>query len=208
MEADGKWDEPSSDSLKAAIAIWTLNNHGNIETFRKNVEGWNLGPVPPFEKYIEKYADDALGAVDCSGKANGYTETVSKKYSPFNGKTFTCNDGVAVMARVENKYLNPDIQYGELVDPRDKRVYKTVQIGAQTWMAENLNYADSLAYPGLQDNSWCYNNNPKNCEIYGRFYEWSLAMDSVAVFSNDSKGCGNGPVCFPIPYQARGICPE
>ena len=59
--------------------------------------------------------------------------------------------------------------------------------------------------PGKQ--SWCYNDSAEYCEKYGRLYTWAAAMDSVAAFSNDGKGCGYDAECEPSG-TVRGICPE
>jgi len=69
--------------------------------------------------------------------------------------------------------------FGTFTDTRDGQTYKTVKIGEQTWMAENLNYITDR-YWRFGDTtdfniSWCYNNDISYCYKYGRLYDWNTA---------------------------------
>lgn len=68
--------------------------------------------------------------------------------------------------------------------------YKTVIIGDQEWLVENLNvehYRNGDLIPEVQDNgewtklntgAWCYyDNNPENSKIYGKLYNWYAVND-------------------------------
>jgi uncharacterized protein (TIGR02145 family) len=53
------------------------------------------------------------------------------------------------------------------IDSRDGRTYTTVQIGDQCWMQQNMNFETN--------DSWCYDNDPENCETFGRLYNHNAA---------------------------------
>lgn len=92
--------------------------------------------------------------------------------NPTNGKT--------------TAVFNPDVSYGTMTD-QDGNVYKTVTIGTQTWMAENLrttkyndgtaihNIADADEWVAITTGGYCsYNNTTSTDTIatYGRLYNW------------------------------------
>jgi uncharacterized protein (TIGR02145 family) len=84
---------------------------------------------------------------------------------------------------------NPAKTYGSLTD-QEGNVYKTIVIGTQEWMAENLktsiyrngneiaNVIDDSQWFGLTTGAWVYPYNESQYECpYGKFYNWYAVSD-------------------------------
>ncbi|MBR2211999.1 MAG: fibrobacter succinogenes major paralogous domain-containing protein [Fibrobacter sp.] len=175
--------------------------------------GWVIGTL------IEKMDCDFSSSSDKSSDSkNGYSSSSSGttpnswpegvKPSGYYAKNCPANQ-ICKDATSSLEYLNQEMlaagKYGEMLDPRDGQVYKTIEIcnrlheKCHTWMAQNLNY-DPGDVSSMGNYAWsgCYNDEADSCAKYGRLYTWEVAMNNVE--------CGDGNTCNPTGVQ-QGVCP-
>ena len=152
--AAGVWDPTSSvkyHSKGNSTSFWTNvpNNSGNV---------WS----------VALYWADARATFSESGVAEG----ISVRCIMGAGSTSSSSvKSSSSSAESSSSYVPPSgISYGKMTDPRTPLFsYRTVEIDGRTWMAENMAWQKA--------NSFCYENQTKNCENYGHLYVWEDAKN-------------------------------
>jgi uncharacterized protein (TIGR02145 family) len=146
-----------------------ITNNGNgLGSFTSNLSGLAANTT----YFIRAYAVNSAGTF----YGNELSFTTANNAIP---STHSCG--------AENVH-NPNLNYGSMTD-QDGNVYKTIVIGNQEWMAENLStavYRNGDSIPALSGSGWPENqlgayynnngNNPPDCP-YGKLYNWYAVAD-------------------------------
>jgi uncharacterized protein (TIGR02145 family) len=198
---------------------WTSTTLDDINAYSKILNYTDGALQPSLNNYHYGFSvrcmnDEAVGLIP------GCTDTFACNYNmdateDDGSCTFTgdaCDDGIASTANdilgadcgcagtaVElgtphtcgaDLVHNPNLTYGSMTD-QEGNVYKTIVIGGQEWMAENLNtsiYRNGDSIPtNLNDNEWSntsngawtyYNDDINFACPYGKLYNWYACTDT------------------------------
>jgi uncharacterized protein (TIGR02145 family) len=116
-------------------------------------------------------------------------------YSLFSCTKYVTNENSLIDPPVSTGAIkfNQDLTYGIMTD-QCGYTYKTITIGSQTWMAENLrttkyrnlekirSVEDDYTWSILTTASWCnYKNDSVYSPVYGRLYNWYAVNDSRSI---------------------------
>jgi uncharacterized protein (TIGR02145 family) len=164
-----------SDPTKAAVANGLAGV--SMENVKNNI--LNLEPAASVTNVgnIYNIVVNIVVNIDPSAVLPGTnTSSSSLLITPSSSSSLPVTPSSSSLIVVSSSSLEGnDIVYDTLLtDNRDGNVYKTVVIGMQTWMAQNLNYFEP--WIGETRGNKCYDNDPANCTKYGRLYEWDDAI--------------------------------
>jgi uncharacterized protein (TIGR02145 family) len=109
-------------------------------------------------------------------------------------KVFCSDSGLFMYAEGESITWYSGNFSNELFDIRNHRTYRTVNIGNQLWMAENLDIGTTIDGTVMQQDNgiierYHYNNDPASGSEYGGLYQWQELM------------------AYTTEVGSQGICP-
>jgi len=173
-------DYPSGQSGNSQVTIEMNSNKSVTANFKEE-------EVPTYSIFCDVGEGNGSTGGDCGTTVeHGDSATITASATPFSGYAFSHWSGDASGTSTSYTFSNVTSNKsatahfedfsacgGSKTMTHDGQTYDLVVIGNQCWMAENMN-SDSHDWAGAQ--SWCYNHNSSNCDIYGRLYDWNTAL--------------------------------
>lgn len=171
--------------VSAEMLVKTIDDKVEILKVQYDYDNMKLLQSLPFSNMNVKSCDEARGigaftVIECSDETrmvesemNLTSEGLDPEIAtPADAEKNFCSvfeSGYDVYTSSLNKKMLDEGKYGKFRDLRDAKLYRTIQIGDQTWMAQNLNYES-------ESGSSCYDNETYKCYQYGRLYTWEAAQ--------------------------------
>jgi uncharacterized protein (TIGR02145 family) len=197
----------TNDATRLSQRWATLNGLVNAREHTATIS-FEYGTTTAYDHVIKATPDTITGSTSITINANISDLTPDTEY---HFRIVALSSGVStygydyvfntLATEIFDITFNPDLTYGSLSDV-DGNTYKTIMIGDQTWMAENLRtskYNDGLIIPRIvEESDWFklstpgyswYNNVSVN---YGAIYNWYTV--------NTGKLC---PAGWHVPSDAE-----
>lgn len=188
----------SEITVNTAISGGNVANDGGNAVSQRGV-CWSTSPNPTTANFS---TSDGSGLGNFSSNLTGLSPNTTyyvRAYAINGVGTFYGNEVSLITGNAANPTAhscgaenvhNPNLTYGSMTD-QEGNVYKTIVIGTQEWMAENLktstyrngdlipNITNNAEWSGLTTGAWSYYNNDPQLECpYGKLYNWYTVADS------------------------------
>jgi uncharacterized protein (TIGR02145 family) len=187
--------------LVSLTACYVPAPAGGVHVPEQTAINWHWNAVPGALGYKWNFVNDYYTATEMGTETTKAETglTCNTSYTRYVWAYSACGNSNPV-ALVQSTTSCDWVCGLPMTDTRDNKIYNTVQIDAQCWMAQNLNTGTRIISTLTQtDNGiiekYCNLNLEQECDIYGGLYLWWEAMG----YDGTAGGQGICPAGWHIP---------